>query len=196
MAVIIDKQDLREKIRETRSTSTFLFAVDASGSLVIRNRMMAVKGAILSLLKQHYAKRDRVGIMTFNSTAIQMVLPPSKSVESVYNILDNLPIGRRTPLSAALVYLNEYMTVFTKKHKDEACYVILVTDGNANVALDPDDEETDPLEEALKIASKISIPNVGWIVIDTEKPSSEVHNAERFAKQLRADYYTLEDLRA
>ncbi len=196
LAVIIDKSDLREKVREARSTTTFLFAVDASGSLIIRNRMMAVKGAILSLLKQHYAKRDRVGIMTFNSEAIKMVLPPSKSVESVHRILDDLPVGRRTPLSAALVYISDYMTVFTKQHRDEQCHVVLVTDGNANVALDPDDEATDPLEEALGIASKLSIPNVSWIVIDTEKPSSEVHNAERFADKLRADYYTLEDLRA
>lgn len=196
MAVIIEKQDLRERVREVRSSSTFLFAVDTSGSLIIRNRMMAVKGAILSLLKQHYVKRDRVGFMTFNSTAIQMLLPPTKSVECIYGLLDNLPIGRRTPMSAALLYLNNYMTVFTKKHKDEKCYVILVTDGNSNVCLDPDDEITDPVDEALGIALKINIPNVHWILIDSENSYSMTHNAQKFAKNLKASYYSLEDLKA
>jgi len=196
MAVIIEKQDMRERVREVKSSSTFLFAVDTSGSLIIRNRMMAVKGAILSLLKQHYVKRDRVGFMTFNSTAIQMPLSPTRSVECIYNLLDNLPVGRRTPLSSALLYLNEYMSVYTKKYKDERCYVILVTDGNSNVCLDPDDEVTDPVEEAIKIAEKIRIPNVNWVVIDSENSYSMTHNALRFAKSLRGSYYTLEDLKA
>ncbi len=196
LAVIIDKQDLREKVREVKSSSTFLFAVDTSGSLIIRNRMMAVKGAILSLLKQHYVKKDRVGFMTFNSTAIQMVLPPTRSVECIYNLLDNLPVGKRTPLSAGLLYLNNYMTIYTKKHKDERCYVILVTDGNSNVCLDPEDEKTDPVEEALGIASKMNINDVHWIVVDSEKSYVMTHNAERLAKNLRASYYRLEDLKA
>ncbi len=196
MAVIIEKQDMRERVREVKSSSTFMFAVDTSGSLIIRNRMMAVKGAILSLLKQHYVKRDRVGFMTFNSTAIQVPLPPTRSVECIYNLLDNLPVGRRTPLSSALLYLNEYMSVYTKKYKDERCYVILVTDGNSNVCLDPDDEVTDPVEEALSIAEKIRIPNVNWIVIDSENSYSMTHNALRLTKSLRGSYYTLEDLKA
>jgi magnesium chelatase subunit D len=196
MAVIIEKQDMRERVREVKSSSTFLFAVDTSGSLIIRNRMMAVKGSILSLLKQHYVKRDRVGFMTFNSTAIQMPLPPTRSVECIYNLLDNLPVGRRTPLSSALLYLNEYMSVYTKKYKDERCYVILVTDGNSNVCLDPEDEVTNPVEEAIGIAEKIRIPNVNWIVIDSENSYSMTHNASRLAKSLRGSYYTLEDLKA
>lgn len=195
MAVIIEKQDLREKIREVKTSSTFLFAVDTSGSLIIRNRMMAVKGAILSLLKTQYVKKDRVGFMTFSGEAIRMLLPPTKSVEVIYKLLDDLPVGRKTPLSAALVYLNDYMTTYVRKRKEDRCFVILVTDGNANVPLDPEDETTDAVEEALEIAKKIYVPNTEWVVIDSEKSYIENHNAEKLAKSLRARYYTLEDLR-
>ncbi len=195
MAVIIEKQDIREKIRETKKSSTFLFAVDTSGSLIIRNRMVAVKGAILSLLKEHYIKRDRVGFMTFNEKAINMLLPPSREVEVIYKLLDDLAIGRRTPLSAALVYLNEYMSMYVKKRPGEDCYVILVTDGEANVPLDPTDTETDAIQEALEIARKINLPTVKWIVIDSEKRYDKERHAKEFAEALHGTYYTLDDLR-
>lgn len=195
MAVIIEKQDMREKIRETRTSSTFLFAVDTSGSLIIRNRMVAVKGAILSLLKEHYVKKDRVGFLTFNEKAITMLLQPSREVEVIYKMLDDLAIGRRTPLSAALLYLSDYMSMYVKKRPNDDCYVVLVTDGGANVPLDPDDKVTDPLQEALGIAKKINIPGVKWIVIDSEKREDVAHHAKEFADALHARYYTLDDLR-
>ena len=195
MAVIIEKGDMREKIRETKTSSTFLFAVDTSGSLIIRNRMTAVKGAILSLLKQHYIKKDRVGFVTFNEKSIKMLLQPSKEVECIYKLLDDLAIGKRTPLSAALQYLSEYMSMYIKKRPNDDCFVVLVTDGGANIPLDPDDEETDPLEEALGIAKKMNIPNVKWIVIDSEKRYDTVHHAKEFADALHARYYSLDDLR-
>ncbi len=195
MAVIIEKPDMREKIRETRSSSTFLFAVDTSGSLIIRNRMVAVKGAILSLLKQHYVKKDRVGFMTFNESAIQMLMQPSREVETIYRLLDDLAIGKRTPLSAALQYLSDYMSMYIKKRPDDDCYVVLVTDGGANICLDPDDTVTDPIEEALGIARRMNIPGVKWIVIDSEKKFDAVHHAKDLADALRATYYTLDDLK-
>ena len=195
MAVIIEKQDMREKIREIRSSSTFLFAVDTSGSLIIRNRMTAVKGAILSLLKEHYVKKDRVGFLTFNEKAITMLLQPSREVEVIYKLLDDLAIGRRTPLSGALQYISEYMSMYVKKRPNDDCYVVLVTDGEANVPLDPTDDKTDALQEALGMARKMNIPTVKWIVIDTEKRYDTVHHAKELADALHASYYTLDDLR-
>ncbi len=195
MAVIIEKQDMREKIRENKSSSTFLFAVDCSGSLIIRNRMTAVKGAILSLLKEHYVKKDRVGFLTFNEKAITMLLQPSREVEVIYKLLDDLAIGRRTPLSGALRYISDYMSMYVKKRPNDDCYVVLVTDGEANVPLDPTDEKTDALQEALDLAKKINLPTVKWIVIDTEKRYDRVHHAKEFANALHASYYTLDDLR-
>ena len=70
-----------------------------------------------------------------------------------------------------------------------------MTDGGANICLDPDDKTTDPIEEALGIARRMNIPGVKWIVIDSEKRYDTVHHAKEFADALRATYYTLDDLK-
>ncbi|MGM9582303.1 MAG: AAA family ATPase, partial [Phascolarctobacterium sp.] len=56
-ALNIKPEDLRQKVREKRIGNTFLFAVDASGSMGARERMRAVKGAIFYMLQEAYQKR-------------------------------------------------------------------------------------------------------------------------------------------
>ncbi len=46
-----------------------LFVVDASGSMAARQRMGAVKGAVMSLLMDAYQRRDKVGLVTFRAAA-------------------------------------------------------------------------------------------------------------------------------
>ena len=62
------REDLREPVREGREGNLVLFAVDASGSMAARQRMRAVKGAVLSLLLDAYQRRDKVGLVTFRGT--------------------------------------------------------------------------------------------------------------------------------
>ena len=49
-ALLIEKADLREKVRERKVGNLVVFVVDASGSMAAEERMTATKGAILSLL--------------------------------------------------------------------------------------------------------------------------------------------------
>jgi biotin-dependent carboxylase-like uncharacterized protein len=46
--VLLERHDLRQKVRETRLSNLILFVVDASGSMAARDRMAAAKGAVLS----------------------------------------------------------------------------------------------------------------------------------------------------
>src|SRR5436309_603664 len=74
--------DLREAVREGREGNLVLFAVDASGSMAARQRMRAVKAAVLSLLLDAYQRRDKVGLVTFRGTGAEVALPPTSSVEA------------------------------------------------------------------------------------------------------------------
>jgi magnesium chelatase subunit D len=63
VALALEKQDLREKVRVRRSANLILFVVDASWSMAVSERMEATKGAIMSLLTDAYQRRDRVGLI-------------------------------------------------------------------------------------------------------------------------------------
>ena len=193
MALRIEKQDIRRKVRERRSGCTILFVVDASGSLGVRRRMAAVKGAILSMLRDSYVKRDRIGMMAFRRDSAELILPPTKSVEYSYRKLEELPTGGKTPLGEALVKVNDLMTSYSRSHKGESCYVVLITDGRANVPLR---EGADANTEALEMAKGLSIPQVRWIVIDASTGYIRFDNARRLAEALCGTYFRLEDLNA
>ena len=191
--LVIEPQDIRMKIRERRSGSTLLFLVDASGSLGVRKRMATVKGAILSMLRDSYVKRDRIGLMAFRRDSAEMILPPTKSVEYSYRCLEELPTGGKTPLGEALIRVNEYMTAYARCHIGERCYIILVTDGRANVPLQ---EGMNANDEVQKMAEDMGIPHVKWIVVDASASFPHFDNAERLAEKLGARYFRLEDLDA
>lgn len=193
LSFVIEPQDIRTKVRERRSGNTLLFLVDASGSLGVRKRMSTVKGAILSMLKESYVKRDRIGMMAFRRDSAEMILPPTKSVEYSYKCLEEMPTGGKTPLSEALIRVNEYMTAYARCHIGERCFVILVTDGRANVPLQ---EGKDANEEVQRIAEDIGVPNVRWIVVDVSGGFMRFDNAQRLAEKMGARYFRLEDLDA
>ena len=77
--LVVRRDDLREAEREGREGNLVLFVVDASGSMAARQRMSAVKGAVLSLLLDAYQRRDKVGLVTFRGTGAELVLPPTSS---------------------------------------------------------------------------------------------------------------------
>ncbi len=193
LAINIQKQDIREKVREMRAGCTILFLVDASGSLGVRKRMAAVKGAVLSMLRDSYVKRDRIGMMAFRRDSAELVLPPTRSVEYSYKKLEEMPTGGKTPLSDALVTVNQYMTSYSRSHVGEMCYIVVITDGRANV---PMTEGANANEEVLKLAEDMSIPQVKWIVIDASAGFIRFDNAEKLAQALEGTYFRLEDLNA
>lgn len=192
-AVAIESQDIRVKVRERRSGCTILFLVDASGSLGVRRRMAAVKGAVMSMLRDSYVRRDRIGLMAFRRDSAELVLPPTRSVEYSYRKLEELPTGGRTPLGQAMVAVGDYMTSYSRSHPGESCYIVLITDGRANVPLR---EGADANEEARAIAADMAIPQVRWIVVDASTGYIRFDNAERLALELGGTYFRLEDLNA
>lgn len=188
---IIEKQDLKEKIRKKRRRSTFMFMVDNSGSLIIRNRMAMVKSSIISMLESHYVKRDRIGFMTFSENSIEIQMSPSRSIEIVHDILDSLPTGSGTPLAQAIVTITDYMKVYMKKHPDEICYIIMITDGKANI---PIDEGADIVGELLEVARNVDVPGLKWIIIDSGIGYSKTDIPLELSEILNGVYFTLDEL--
>ncbi len=191
--VIIMPSDLRQKVREKHTSCLFFFMVDNSGSLVIRARMRAVKAAIMSMLADHYVRKDSVAVMTFNEEFVGMLLPPTRSVGGVKKIVDDIPTGKKTPLSEALTFMHQYVGQYLRKHPSDVAFVILMTDAGANLALT---EGNDPLEESLEIASHLRLERMDCVLVDTKVSTEPNEKATRLSYALEAPYYKLEDLRS
>src|SRR5438067_1430039 len=67
-----------------------------------RRLVTTVKTAVLSLLRDAYQRRDRVGLVTFRGSEANLVLPPTSSHEVGVLRLRDLATGGRTPLAAGL----------------------------------------------------------------------------------------------
>lgn len=192
MAFAIRKEDIRTKIREKRAGNTILFVVDASGSMGADKRMGAVKGAICSLLNDAYQKRDRVGMIAFRKRKAELLLDVTRSVDLAKKELEILPTGGRTPLSAGLSLARQVIQSQKQKDKDCLPVIVLLSDGRANAALG----EENPVKEALQEAALIRQEGIKSIVIDTENGFIRLKLAVDLARELKADYFKLEDLNA
>ncbi|MCH8987952.1 MAG: putative cobaltochelatase [Chloroflexi bacterium] len=191
-AVLVEPQDVRVKVRESKSGSLVLFVVDASGSMGAQRRMVAVKGAIMSLLLDAYQRRDRVGLISFRGLKADLLLPPTNSVDLAQAHLQEMPTGGRTPLSAGLFKALEVIETERIKDRDVLPLVVLLSDGRGNVALGPDS----PLDEASAAAGIIGDDKIPSVVVDTESGFVRLGLIQPIAEAMGAQYLKLEDLRA
>ncbi|WP_418965607.1 VWA domain-containing protein [Cetobacterium sp.] len=191
MAIVIKKEHIREKIREKRIGTSILFTVDASGSMGAHERMKEVKGAIFSLLKDAYEKRDRIGLVAFRKDSAEELLPMTRSIELANKKLKDLPVGGKTPLHKGLeksytILLNE-----KKKNKNIVPVLVLVTDGKISTK----ENSENIFSDLLKFCEKIRESKIKVIVIDSEKGRIKLNMAKDINEKLGGKYYRLEDLK-
>lgn len=191
MAVVIKKEHIREKIREKRVGTSILFTVDASGSMGANERMKEVKGAIFSLLKDAYEKRDRIGLVAFRKDSAEELLPMTRSIELANKKLQNLPVGGKTPLHKGLEKSYTILQNEKKKNKNIVPVLVLVTDGKISTKENSENIFTN----LLKFCEHIKETKIKVIVIDSEKGRIKLNMAKDISEKLGGKYYRLEDLK-
>jgi len=166
-----------------REANLVLFVVDASGSMAARKRMTVVKTAVLSLLRDAYQRRDRVGMITFRGRGAEQVLPPTSSHEVGVLRLAGLRTGGRTPLAAGL--RTAAATLATERRRDprRRPLLIVVTDGRATSGPDP-------------VLVAPALAGVATVVVDCESGPVRLGLARRLATALDADLLPLDALGA
>ena len=189
----IYRQDWRKKIREKRIGSTFLFVVDASGSMGARERMKAVKGTVMALLQDAYQKRDKVGLIAFRRDHAELLLPITRSVDLAQKCLKQLPTGGKTPLAEGMLMALEVLQALKRREQDVQPVVVLVTDGRANSR---SSGQTDAVTAALEVSRQLGETGVHSLVIDTEQDFIKLGIAGKIAQQLGGAYYKLAELSA
>jgi magnesium chelatase subunit D len=194
VSVVIEKCDLRQKVREKRIGNLIVFVVDASGSMGAGKRMVETKGAVLSLLLDAYQKRDKVSFVAFRGKEAEVLLPPTNSIELAYRLLEELPTGGKTPLSQGIAVGYQVLDVQLRKDPNTYPLMVLVSDGKANVS----QSGRKPLEEVMELATVIRSDNrIRSVVIDVEKSGLITFGlAKEIALKLGAQYFKIEDLKA
>ncbi len=189
LAIVLTKNDLREKIRRKKQGTKLLFLVDGSGSMGANNRMVAVKGAILSLLKDAYQKRDEVGLVVFRNEEAEEILPLTRSVYKAYRTLNDIPTGGKTPLTSGLKIGYERLMRFTTA--GYGTVMVILTDGKSNVSVS---QGVRPVEEARQYAESIKDCGIKFVVVDTETSLVRFDMAYELSKSLDCTYIKLEEL--
>ncbi len=192
VALAIESQDLRKKVRVRRAANLILFVVDASWSMAAAERMIATKGAIMSLLIDAYQKRDRVGLIVFQKEEARLVLPPTSSVDLAQKLLKDIPVGGKTPLSAGLVLAHQVLVRERARDREVMPLMIIVTDGAGNVSM----TDLPPQEEATRVAAMIKKTDLRAVVINTEHEAFDRGLAQGLADTLGGACYTLKQLKA
>ena len=184
------RADLREAVREGREGNLVLFAVDASGSMAARQRMRAVKGAVLSLLLDAYQRRDKVGLVTFRGAGAELTLPPTSSVESAARRLAGLATGGRTPLAAGLARAARVLAAERLRDPRRRALLVVVTDGRATSGSDAD------LARAAALLTGPGLAGTASVVVDCEASVLRLGLAGRLAVQLGATLLGMDELEA
>ncbi|MEV5970631.1 putative cobaltochelatase [Streptomyces sp. NPDC051921] len=188
--LVVRRDDLRQATREGREGNLVLFVVDASGSMAARQRMSAVKGAVLSLLLDAYQRRDKVGLVTFRGRAAEVALPPTSSVDAAAARLEQLPTGGRTPLSAGLLKAHDVLRVERLRDPSRRPLLVVVTDGRATGG------GADPVALAARAARLHAADGTAAVVVDCETGPVRLGLAGNLARELDGTAVTLDELRA
>ncbi|GAA3204570.1 VWA domain-containing protein [Dactylosporangium siamense] len=179
----VHAQDLREAVKVGREANLVLFVVDASGSMAARQRMTVVKTAVLSLLRDAYQRRDKVGMITFRGAEATSVLEPTASHEVGVLRLAELRTGGRTPLAAGLRQAARTLHGERRRDARRRPLLVVVTDGRATSGPDP-----------LTVAPALA--GVPAVVVDCESGPVRLGLAQRLARALSADCVPLSALSA
>ncbi|MEU3833683.1 putative cobaltochelatase [Streptomyces microflavus] len=187
--LVVRRDDLRQATREGREGNLVLFVVDASGSMAARQRMSAVKGAVLSLLLDAYQRRDKVGLVTFRGKDAEVALPPTSSVDAAASRLESLPTGGRTPLAAGLLKAHDVLRVERLRDPSRRPLLVVVTDGRATGG-------PEPVALAGRAARLHRTEGTASVVVDCESGYVRLGLAGELARELGGTAVTLDELRA
>lgn len=184
-----EAQDIRRAARVGREGNLVIFVVDASGSMAARDRMAAVTGAALSLLRDAYQRRDKVAVITFRADGARLVLPPTASAHSAARRLTRFDTGGATPLAEGLLAARDVVMRERARDRSRRPLVVVLTDGRATGG-------PNPLGRSRIAAARLAAEGAAAVVVDCEASYIRLGLATELATALGAPVLRLEQLRA
>ena len=184
LAVVVEAQDVHEKVRVRSVGTTIVFCVDTSSSMGAAERVSAARGAVLDLLVDAYRRRDRVAMVAFRGQGSSVVLAPTSSVQLAEMRLRDLPVGGATPLASGILTALEVLERERRRAPESVLWLVLVSDGKANVGVGGGQGSPD----ALSAARRVRAAGVNTVFVDVSGPSDSGAQGRELATAAGAEY--------
>jgi len=166
---VIREEDLREKVRRRKVATLIGIVLDSSFSMEESAR--ATKKVVIELLKDAYARRDRVALVSCSGRRAEVVLPFTSAVVTAKRKLEKIEYGGTTPLASGLAAGLSLLKREQEKEPSATPILVLITDGSANVPLEV---AGDAAAEALEVAGDLKRAFVHLLVVDVGADGSEL----------------------
>jgi magnesium chelatase subunit D len=117
-----------------------------------------VKGALLALLRDAYARRDRVAVIAFRDRDARLLVAPGAPIERAAAAIRALPTGGRTPLAAGLQLATETIARERRREPQRRALALVLTDGRVE----------DPERAVPRAAARLARAAAAVHVVDIE----------------------------
>ena len=152
-------------------------------------RVSAAREAVMDLLADAYERRDRVALVSFRGDSASVVLAPTASIELAQMRLKGLRTGGATPLAAGILTSLDLLEKERRKNTAMVPWLVIITDGQANVGISGGLGSGDAMSAARRVASL----HVHALVVDASDAGGLGRPAKQLATAAGADYILLGD---
>ncbi|MBK6586600.1 MAG: VWA domain-containing protein, partial [Coprothermobacter sp.] len=92
-----------EKVRISKAETLYIIVLDSSSSMKLDKKIKFAKTIAWLLLKESYEKKNKVSLISFKGDEAQIISEPTTNLTKLNEVLENLDIGGKTPLTPALM---------------------------------------------------------------------------------------------
>jgi magnesium chelatase subunit D len=182
LEIDLDSSDLVFKRLLLLDERCVVFVVDTSGSMGSIKRVEAAKATIGKLLGDAYLKRHSVAMITFQGTAAETILMPTRSIEVANSRLSQIKRGGKTPLHLGLRKAVELAKRLRAKGTEP--FVVVMTDGLVSTS----QAGIDPAKATFDASRDLAEAKVDGLVVDFDLTDPKVGIGVEVAKLAKLSY--------
>jgi len=134
VALKVELEDIRVKVREMRAPITMVLLLDMSESMV--SSLENVRNAVLSMRDTILKRRDSVGLVIFKGQGATTLQPPTRNLNLVVRRLMEVGASDLTPLASGMFEAWRVLRNEKVKNRDIIPFLVIISDGIANIPLE------------------------------------------------------------
>jgi magnesium chelatase subunit D len=176
-------EHLMEKVRISKAETLYIIVLDSSSSMKLDKKIKFAKTIAWLLLKESYEKKNKVSLISFKGDEAQIISEPTTNLTKLNEVLENLDIGGKTPLTPALMEAAK----LASKYKELTPTIIVISDGRCNIFIGSN------LEEDLKILYP-ELKKLNLIFVDAEPKGRNIGVLEEIANKFNSPIFYLDEI--